>query len=63
VTDSNWDPAPGEAPKPDNITDAIVCFQTEAYHDCPPKCPTSSGKNQMHIFIPNKFTEAGVPCG
>ena len=31
-----------EAPWPDAITDAIVCLQTVAYHDCPLKGPTSS---------------------
>jgi hypothetical protein len=27
VTGPNWDPAQGEAPRPDTITDAMVCLQ------------------------------------
>jgi hypothetical protein len=30
VTGPTWDPSQGEAPRPDTITDAIVCLQTEA---------------------------------
>jgi hypothetical protein len=30
VTSSNRDPGQGEAPRPDNVTDAMVCLQTEA---------------------------------
>jgi hypothetical protein len=28
VTGPNWDPAQGEAPRPDTITDVRVCLQT-----------------------------------
>ena len=35
-------PAQEEAPKPDTMTDAMVCLQIVAYHDCPLKGPTSS---------------------
>ena len=42
AADPNWDPAEGETPRPDTIIDTMVCLQTRPYHDCPPKCPTSS---------------------
>jgi hypothetical protein len=41
MTGPNWDPAQGEAQRPDTITDAKVCLQTGVYYDCPPKDPTS----------------------
>jgi hypothetical protein len=42
VTDSTWDLAQREAPRPDTITDAMVCLQTGAHHVCPLRVPTSS---------------------
>jgi hypothetical protein len=36
------DPAQGEVPRPDTITEAIECSQKGIYHDCPLKDPTSS---------------------
>jgi hypothetical protein len=53
VTGPNWGPAQGEAPKPDTITDAMVCLQTGAQHDCTLRGPTSSWESQMQIFTPN----------
>jgi hypothetical protein len=50
----------GEAPRPDTVTKAMECSQKRAYHDCPPKDPTSSSKSQMQIFTPNQWTEAAV---
>jgi hypothetical protein len=32
----------GEAPRPNTVTDAMVCLQTGTYHDYPLKVPTSS---------------------
>ena len=64
ATGPNWNPAQGEAPRPDNIIDAMVCSQKkETYHDCPLKDPTSSWKSQMQIFTLNQWTEAANPCG
>ena len=63
VTGPNWDPAQGEASRPDTITDAMVCSQKWAYHDCPLKDPTSRWKSQMQKFTCNQWTEAGNPCG
>ena len=40
MTGPKWDPAQGEASRPDTITDAMVCSQKWAYHDCPLKDPT-----------------------
>jgi hypothetical protein len=51
-------PAQGEAPRPDTITEAMVCSQ-EVYPDCLLKDLTS----QMQIFAPNQWTEAADPCG
>jgi hypothetical protein len=33
----------------------------ETYHDCLPKCPTSSWKCPMQTFAPNQWTEAADP--
>jgi hypothetical protein len=30
VTGPTWDPSQGEAPRPDPVTDAMVCLQTGA---------------------------------
>jgi len=40
VTVPTWGPSQGEAPKPDPNTDAVVCLQTVAWHDCLLKGPT-----------------------
>ena len=48
--------AQGEAPKPDTITDAMVCLETETQYDW----QTSTRKSQMQIFTSNKWTEAGI---
>ena len=37
-----WDPSQGNAPRPDTITDSMVCLQTGAQHCCPMRGPTSS---------------------
>jgi hypothetical protein len=63
VTGPKWDSAQGEVPRPDTITDAMVCSQTAVYHDCSQKCPTSSLKSQMKIFTANQWKEAGISCG
>jgi hypothetical protein len=41
-----------EAPRPDIITDVMVCSQKGNYYDCPLKVPTSSWKSQVQISIP-----------
>jgi hypothetical protein len=38
-----WDPAQGEVPRPDTITEAIEHSQKGIYQDCPPK---DLGKSQ-----------------
>ena len=35
MTDPKWDPAQGEVPRSDIITEAIECSQKGSYHDCP----------------------------
>ena len=62
VTGPKWDPAQGEVPRPDTITEAMEHSQKGTYHDCPLKDPTSSWKSQMQIFAPNQWTEAADPC-
>jgi hypothetical protein len=42
VTDPKWDPAQGEAPRPDTITEAMEDSQKGTYHDYPLKDPTKS---------------------
>jgi hypothetical protein len=41
ATGPKWDPAQGEVPRPDTITEAMKRSQKEIYHDCPPKDSTS----------------------
>jgi len=36
---SKWDPAQGEAPRPDSVIEAMECSQKGTYHDCPQKDP------------------------
>jgi hypothetical protein len=33
-----------EVPRPDTITEVMVCSQKGTYHDCPPKDPTKQLK-------------------
>jgi hypothetical protein len=63
VTSPKWDPAQGEALRPDTITEAMEHSQKGTCHDCPPKDPTSSWKSQMQIFAPNQWTETADPLG
>jgi hypothetical protein len=42
ATGPQWDPAQGEVPRSDTITEAMECSQKGIYHDCPQKDPTSS---------------------
>jgi len=46
-TGPKWDPAQGEAPRPDTITKVMEHSQKETYHDCPLKHSTISWKSQM----------------
>jgi hypothetical protein len=62
VTGLKWDEAQGEVTRPDTTTEAVECSQKGAYHDCPPKGPTSSWKGQMQVIAPNQWTEAADPC-
>jgi hypothetical protein len=57
ATGPKWGPAHGEVPRPDTITEASECSQKGTYHDCPPKDPTISRKNQIQIFSPNQWRE------
>jgi hypothetical protein len=52
-TGPKCDPAQGEVPRPDTITEAMECSPNETYHDCPLEDSTSSLKSQMQIFAPN----------
>ena len=61
MTGPQWDPAQGEAPRSDTITEAIECSQKGTYHDCPLKDPTSSRKSQMQIFAPNNGQKQLTP--
>jgi len=47
TTGPKWDPARGETPRSDTITEAMEQSQKGTYHDCPPKEPTSHRKNQI----------------
>jgi hypothetical protein len=42
ATGLKWDPAQGEVPMPDTITEAMEHSQKGIHQDCPPKDPTSS---------------------
>ena len=50
-----WDPAQRETPKPDTITDAMVCLQTGAYHDCPQKGPQKTERvSCRYLYLSNE---------
>ena len=34
LTGPTWAPSHGRTPRPDTITDAMMCLQTGAWHDC-----------------------------
>jgi hypothetical protein len=53
ATGPKWDPAEGEVPRPDTVTEAMECSQKGTYHDCTLKDPTNRWKSQMQIFVPN----------
>jgi hypothetical protein len=50
VTGPRWDPAQGEVPRPDTITEAMEHSHKGTYHDCPLKDPISSWKSQLQIL-------------
>jgi hypothetical protein len=61
ATGPKWDPAQGEVPRPDTITEAMEHSQKETYYDCLPEHPISRWKSQVWIFAPNQWTEAADP--
>jgi hypothetical protein len=61
ATGPKWDPAQGEVPRPDTITEAMERSQKETYYDCPLKDSTSSSKSQMQIFAPNQWQKLLAP--
>jgi hypothetical protein len=50
-------------PRPDSITDAMMCLQTGGYHVCPVRGHTSNWLSQTQIHIPNHCTEIGDSYG
>jgi hypothetical protein len=40
MTGPTWGPYHGRAPRPDTITDAMMCLQRRASHGCPLRFPT-----------------------
>ena len=62
VTGPKRDPAHGEVPRRDTITEAMECSQKGIYHDSTLEDPTSSWKSQRQIVVPNQWTEADDPC-
>jgi hypothetical protein len=42
VPGPKWDPAQGEVPRPETITEAMELSEKGTEHECPPEDPTSS---------------------
>jgi hypothetical protein len=66
VTGPNWEPASGEAPLPDTVTDAMVCLQTIAWHDCPLKAHLAAERARCRYLHPTngqKLVSPGVEVG
>jgi hypothetical protein len=55
-----WDSSHGRTPRPDTITDAMLCLQTGAWHGCSQRGPTSSWLRQKQIQ-PTIELKSGIP--
>ena len=61
-----WDPAQGVVPRPDTITEAVVCSQLleDSAHDCPSKGPASWVRcRYLHPTNGQKLLTAVVELG
>ena len=47
-----WDPAQGEVPRPDTITEAMEHSQKGTYHDCPPKTQQAAERGRCRYLHP-----------
>jgi hypothetical protein len=55
VTVSNWDPAQGEAPRHDTITEAMEHSQKRTYHDCPLNDQQAAGRVRCrYLYTTNR---------
>ena len=62
-TGPKWEPAQGEVPRPETVTEAMEHSHKGIYHDCHQKNPKNSWKSHVQIFTPNQWTEAVNHCG
>ena len=62
-TGPKWEPAQGEVPRPETVTEAMEHSHKGIYHDCHQKNPKNSWKSHVQIFTPNQWTEAVDLCG
>jgi hypothetical protein len=42
ITSPKLEPPHGKSPKPDTLSDAMMCFQVEDWQGCPQRVPISS---------------------
>jgi hypothetical protein len=61
VTGPKWDPAQGEAPRPDTITKAMVCSQKGTYHDCPQKAQQAAERVRCRYLHPTNGQKLLTP--
>jgi hypothetical protein len=53
MTGPTWDPSHGRAPRPDTITDAMMCLQMGAWHVHLLRVPYQQNRPRPHILTPN----------
>ena len=61
MTSPTWDPSQGEAPRPDTITDAMVCLQTGTYHDCSTKVQQAAERVRCRYLHPTNGQKLVTP--
>jgi hypothetical protein len=61
VTCSNWNAAQREAPRPDIITDAMLCLQTWSYHDCPMNGQQATERLRCRYLHPTNGQKLVIP--
>ena len=57
MTGPTWDPSHGGTPRPDTVTDAMMCLQMGHWHDCSLRGPTNWCLRQIKVPTRNHCTE------
>ena len=61
MTGPKWDPAQGEVPRPDTITEAMEHSQKGTYHDCPPKTQQAAERVRCRYLHPTNGQKQLTP--